>query len=99
MLPLTPKAFADRGTSAQCSVQPNKHEWSIVLMSKQAWLSLPVLALSFAAFLGCPSASTDKRAPQKLAERNELAEPAAEAEPSKAPSVAAENPPKREAPS
>ena len=68
-------------------------------MSKQAWLSLPVLALSFAAFLGCPSASTDKRAPQKVAERNERAQPAVEAEPSDAPSVAAENPPKRGAPS
>lgn len=34
-------------------------------MSKQGWLSLPVLALCFAAFLGCPSASTDKPAPQQ----------------------------------
>jgi hypothetical protein len=34
-------------------------------MSKQAWLSLPVLALCFAAFLGCPSASTDQ--PQQAA--------------------------------
>ncbi len=41
-------------------------------MSKQAWLSLPVLALCFAAFLGCPSASTDQ--PQQAATAPEGAE-------------------------
>ncbi len=54
-------------------------------MSKQGWLSLPVLALCFAAFLGCPSASTDKPAQRA----NAVAETAQESPPQHADADAA----------